>query len=156
MNELVIKDTSTLTPVEIRMDQESFPRLKNIPSEKAVNSLALIVGKAFMYTGRYANDADIAFIATNLYNELLEDERQLGMKEITIEEIWRCIKRSVLGQGSKEMFGISVASLYAIIAEYCKGEGHMASIEASRRLKKRTPATALSMADNYAKLMLKK
>lgn len=125
-NEVMVSGSVSL--VQIRLDQKNYPRIKNMPYQQVIKDLAGVVGTAFMYTGRYANEQDVAFIATNLYQELMSDEQGLGTSNISIAEIGRCIKRSVLGQG-KEMFGISVASLYTIIADYCKGEGHIACKE---------------------------
>jgi hypothetical protein len=39
------------------------------------------------------------------------------------------VRKSVLGQG-KEMYGISVSSIFQALADYCKGEGRMADKEA--------------------------
>lgn len=117
--------------IQMRLNPTQYPRIKNMPYQDAVKQLAGVVGTAFMYTGRSSNEQDIAFIATNLYNEIMMDEENIGMRNISIAEIGRCVKRSVLGQG-KEMFGISVASLYAIVADYCKGEGHLACKEIER------------------------
>lgn len=121
-NELMVNGASSL--VQIRLDAKKYPRIKNMSYGDVIKALAEIVGTAFMYSGRKSDGQDIAFIATSLYQELMTDEQELGMASLTIAEIGRCVKRSVMGQG-QEMFGISVASLYKIIAEYCKGEGHL-------------------------------
>ena len=42
---------------------------------------------------------------------------------ISLGEIQVVVKRAVLG--GSEMFGISVASLYKVIMEFVKGEGHL-------------------------------
>lgn len=110
------------TLVQVRLNQERYPRLKNIPMPDAIKGLASIVTTAYMYSGRMANEKDIYFIATALHKEMMLDEDNLGMPNISLEEIGRAIKKAVLGQG-REMYGISVASLYSTVADYCKGEG---------------------------------
>lgn len=131
MKEQTTKQVVSPSVIQMRLNTKQYPRIKSLPYQDAVKQLAALVGTAFMYTGRPSKEEDIAFIATNLYNEIMMDEENIGMRNISIAEIGRCIKRSVLGQG-KEMFGISVASLYAIVADYCKGEGHLACKEIER------------------------
>ena len=114
---------NTNTLMEIRMDKKRFPRLCQYTREEAVYKISQIVLTAFQYRGQQADPQNIAFIASNLVDELAADLDGYGTKFITLEEISRVIKRAVLGQG-KEMFGISFASLYSAIVDYCKGEGH--------------------------------
>lgn len=131
-NEVII--TGCTPVVQIRLDRNRYPHIANLPYQEVISGLIEIIGMAYSYTGRSCNDDDVVKMATYLYQELMLDEQNLGMKHISLAEIGRCVKKSVLGQG-KEMFGISVSSLYSIIADYCKGEGHLACKEIERMTK---------------------
>ena len=85
---------------------------------------------AYQYRGQQADTYTIMQISSSLIDILMEDEFSIGTKYISFEEIKRVIKRAVLGQG-KEMFGISVSSIFQAIADYCKGEGRVASKQAT-------------------------
>ena len=115
--------------LEIRMDSKTYPRLSAYTREQAIMQMAKVVSQAFLYRGQTADPQNIQFISTALIDELLED-RIFGVKHISFAEISRVVKRAVLG--GSEMFGISVASLYKVIMEYVKGEGHRLSEEAHR------------------------
>jgi hypothetical protein len=54
--------------------------------------------------------------------ELLADDKY-GASSISLAEIQVVVKRAVLG--GSEMFGVSVASLYKVIMDFVKGEGHL-------------------------------
>ena len=156
-NEVMV--SGSVSVVQMRMDQRTYPRLKNVPYETAIKELVKIVGNAFMFSGRNATEHDVAFIATNLYQELMSDEQNLGMMNISLAEIGRCVKKAIFGQG-KEMFGISVASLYIIIADYCKGEGHMAEKQIEemskvRRMQELKASSVGALIDSYAGQMVK-
>ena len=51
--------------------------------------------------------------------------------ERRFEERLEVICRAVLG-GAKELYGVSIASLYSALVEYAKGEGHEASKRANK------------------------
>lgn len=118
--------------MQMREDTERFPRLKAMPREQAVMGISKIVSQAFLYRGQAADPTNIQFISSALVQELLEDDKY-GAAYITLGEIQVVVKRAVLGDS--EMFGISVASLYKIIMEYVRGEGHMIQkqVEEARR-----------------------
>lgn len=118
------------TLVEIRTDSKKFPRLYNYPREEAISLMSGLVLMAYQYRGQQADTYTIMQISSALIDILLEDEFSIGTKYISFEEIKRVIKKAVLGQG-KEMFGISVSSIFQAIAEYCKGEGRVASKQAT-------------------------
>lgn len=109
------------TLLEMRADPERFPRLKAVTREQAVFEMSKIVTQAFLYRGQTADLTTIQFISSNLVDELLADGT-CGASCISFAEIQVVVKRAVLG--ASEMFGISVASLYKVIIEYVKGEGH--------------------------------
>lgn len=107
--------------LEMRADAERFPRLKTFTREQAVFEMSKIVSQAFLYRGQAADPTNIKFISAALVNELMDD-RQYGLSSLSLAEIQVVVKRAVLG--GSEMFGISVASLYKVILDFAKGEGH--------------------------------
>lgn len=109
------------TLLEMRADSTRFPRIKTIPREQAVMGMAKIISQAFLYRGQAADLTNIQFISSALVDELLEDDKY-GAGYLSLAEIQVVVKRAVLG--GSEMFGISVASLYKVIMEFVKGEGH--------------------------------
>ena len=109
------------TLLEMRQHPELFPRLKTIPREQAVFEMSKIVSQAFLYRGQAADPTNIQFIASALVQELMDDDK-FGASSLSLAEIQVVVKRAVLGES--EMFGISVASLYKVIMEFVKGEGH--------------------------------
>lgn len=122
--------TGAVSLVDIRRDKERFPRLCSMPVKESVAKVSEIVAKAFMYRGQQADPVNISFISMNLVEELLQ-ERVYGARFITIEEISRAVKKAILG--GSEMMGINVASLYKVVMEYVKGEGHLADKEAKEK-----------------------
>ena len=75
-----------------------------------------------------------------------------------MEEIKRVIKRAALGQG-KEMYGISVSSLFQALADYCKGEGRMADQQAKEVVAKRRDlknSIIAPMIESMSQLMARK
>lgn len=109
--------------LDMRRDSKRFPRLNTYPREKAVEELKVIISQAFLYRGQAADPNNVLFITTNLLDELLADYDGIGTKYISMAEISRVVKKSIL---TEEMYGISVASLYKAIRRYCEGEGHEA------------------------------
>ncbi len=118
--------------LEMRADSSRFPRIKTMPREQAVNGMSRIVSQAFLYRGQAADSTNIHFIANALVDEILADDK-FGAAFLSLGEIQVVVKRAVLG--GSEMFGISVASLYKVIMDYVKGEGHLnqKKIEEMRR-----------------------
>lgn len=108
--------------LEMRRDSARFPRLKAMPREQAIMGMSKIVSQAFLYKGQAADPTNIQFISSTLVQELLDDDTY-GACYLSLAEIQVIVKRAVLG--GTEMFGISVSSLYKIIMEYVKGEGHL-------------------------------
>lgn len=108
--------------LEMRADPSRFPRLKSVPREQAVFEMTKIVNQAFLYRGQAADPKNIQFISSALVQELLDDDKY-GAGYLSLAEIQVVVKRAVLG--GSEMFGISVASLYKVIMEFAKGEGHL-------------------------------
>ena len=108
--------------LEMRADSTRFPRIKSVPREQAVFEMTKIVTQAFLYRGQAADVTTIQFISSSLVDELLADDKY-GASSISFAEIQVVVKRAILG--GSEMFGISVASLYKVIMEFVKGEGHL-------------------------------
>jgi len=116
--------------VEIRRHPELYPRIKTTPDEEAVNKMTTMVYAAFLYRGQDATTTTIRFIANALVAEIKADTK-FGLGSLSWEEIGRTIRLAVLG-GGKEMYGVSVASLYAALVDYAKTEGHDADRRASQ------------------------
>lgn len=139
--------------VDIRMDAQRFPRLKNLSAQSATARLQQVVAMAYTYTGRPAEGGRIEVVASALYNELLEDKRRLGTANITIEEVGHAVKSAIL-EGDGEMY-ISVATLYKAVCNYAAGEGNDAQQAAYKRTiderRKALEASAAgAMLDSYA------
>ena len=139
-NEITTTNGQLMTPasnqvslLEMRMDEKRFPRIGAFPREQAVFEMSKIVSQAFLYKGQAADPKNIQFISCALVDELQSDLDRLGTKHISFGEISRVVKRAVL---QDDMYGISVASLYKVIIEYIKGEGHRLQQEVSERKRK--------------------
>ena len=139
-NEITTTNDQLMTPasnqvslLEMRMDEKRFPRIGAFPREQAVFEMSKIVSQAFLYKGQAADPKNIQFISCALVDELQSDLDRLGTKHISFAEISRVVKRAVL---QDDMYGISVASLYKVIIEYIKGEGHRLQQEVSERKRK--------------------
>lgn len=157
MNEMIIP-TGQATLVDIRTDSKTFPRLHTYDRQEAIGQMNIILLMAFQYRGQQADAYTINQMSASLIELLIEDEYSLGMKYLTFEEIKRIVRKAALGQG-KEMYGISVSSIFQALADYCKGEGKMASQQARVILEqKRELARAIvaPMIDSYANTLIKK
>ena len=139
-NEMTTTNGQLMTPasnqvslLEMRMDEKRFPRIGAFPREQAVFEMSKIVSQAFLYKGQAADPKNIQFISCALVDELQSDLDRLGTKHISFGEISRVVKRAVL---QDDMYGISVASIYRVIIEYIKGEGHRLQQEVSERKRK--------------------
>ena len=139
-NEITTTNGQLMTPasnqvslLEMRMDAKRFPRIGAFPREQAVFEMSKIVSQAFLYKGQAADPKNIQFISCALVDELQSDLDRLGTKNISFAEISRVVKRAVL---QDDMYGISVASIYKVIIEYIKGEGHRLQQEVSERKRK--------------------
>lgn len=139
-NDMTTTNSQLMTPassqaslLEMRMDAKRFPRIGAFPREQAVFEMSKIVSQAYLYKGQAADPKNIQFISCALVDELQSDLDRLGTKHISFGEISRVVKRAVL---QDDMYGISVASLYKVIIEYIKGEGHRLQQEVSERKRK--------------------
>ena len=119
-NQLMTPASNQVSLLDIRKDAKRFPRLHTYSREQAVTEMSKIVSQAFLYKGQAADPNNIQFISCSLVDELQADLDRLGTRFLSFAEISRIVKRAVL---QDEMYGISVASLYKVIAEYVKGEG---------------------------------
>lgn len=129
MNNLTTQQPAKATLVEIRTDNKRFPRLHTYRKEDAVSQMNMIIMMAFQLRGQQADVQTILQMSATLIDILNEDEYGIGTQYLSFEEIKRVIRRASLGQ-SREMYGISVSSLFQALADYCKGEGRMADKEA--------------------------
>lgn len=156
MNALTTQTSSSL--VEIRTDDKRFPRLYKYSREEAVNQMNMIIMMAFQFRGQQADAMTIFQMSSSLIDILNEDEYGIGTRFLSFEEIKRVVRKAVLGQG-REMFGISVSSLFQALADYCKGEGRSADIEAKEIASKRKSlrdSIIAPMVDSMAELMIKR
>lgn len=127
-NEITTTNGQLMTPasnqvslLEMRLNEKRFPRIGTFPREQAVFEMSKIVSQAFLYKGQAADPKNIQFISCAIVDELQSDLDRLGTRNISFGEISRVVKRAVL---QDEMYGISVASIYKVIIDYIKGEGH--------------------------------
>ena len=132
--QLMTPASNQVSLLEMRMDEKRFPRIGAFPREQAVLEMSKIVSQAFFYKGQAADPTNIQFISCSLVDELQADLDKLGTRNISFAEISRIVKRSVL---QDEMYGISVASLYKVIIEYIKGEGHRLHQQVAEMRRKR-------------------
>ena len=134
-NEIANYNPGQASLLEMRADATRFPRIKTMSREQAVSGLIRIVSQAFLYRGQAADPVNVQFISNALLNELLEDDKY-GAGYLSLAEIQVVVKRAILG--GSEMFGISVASLYKVIMEFVKGEGHLNQQQVLEQRKKET------------------
>ena len=134
-NEIANYNPGQASLLEMRADATRFPRINTMSREQAVSGLIRIVSQAFLYRGQAADPVNVQFISNALLNELLEDDKY-GAGYLSLAEIQVVVKRAVLG--GSEMFGISVASLYKVIMEFVKGEGHLNQQQVLEQRKKET------------------
>ena len=134
-NEIANYNPGQASLLEMRADATRFPRINTMSREQAVSGLIRIVSQAFLYRGQAADPVNVQFISNALLNELLEDDKY-GAGYLSLAEIQVIVKRAVLG--GSEMFGISVASLYKVIMEFVKGEGHRNQQQVLEQRKKET------------------
>ena len=134
-NEIANYNPGQASLLEMRADATRFPRINTMSREQAVSGLIRIVSQAFLYRGQAADPVNVQFISDALLNELLEDDKY-GAGYLSLAEIQVIVKRAILG--GSEMFGISVASLYKVIMEFVKGEGHLNQQQVLEQRKKET------------------
>ena len=158
MNQLTTIPAEKATLVDIRTDNRRFPRLHSYQREEAIMQMNMIIMMAFQFRGQQADAQTIIQMSSSLIDILNEDEYGIGTKYLSFEEIKRVVRKAALGQ-SKEMYGISVSSLFQALADYCKGEGRMADKQAkenAHRIVETKNAIMASMIQGYSEQMLKK
>lgn len=114
--------------VKCRLYPEKYPRIGETDHDAAVSRMVPLVWAAILYKGQDASEQRIAYIAECLVDEIMADDK-LGLRSLSWEEIGITIRNAVLGV-SGEMYGVSVATLYAALAAYAKNEGHQAELKA--------------------------
>lgn len=138
---LVNYNPGNATLLEMRADSVRFPRLNSMHVEQAILGMSKIVSQAFLYRGQAADPTNIRFISSTLVQELLADDRY-GASNISLAEIQVVVKRAVLG--GQEMFGVSVASLYKVIMDFVKGEGHVNQVKVNEDYKRQEESRILT------------
>lgn len=116
--------------VDIRRDPQKYPRISATPLNDALTQMTPIVYGAALYRGQEMSPAQVRFIANALVSEILADTK-FGLRTLSWMEIGMVIRNAVLG-GAKEMYGVSVATLYSALVEYAKTEGHEADKKAAQ------------------------
>ncbi len=116
--------------VEVRRDKTKYPRVSETQFPVAVDKMQRLVFAAFLYRGQEASPTTMRFIADALVREINADIH-FGLRHISWYEVGMVIRRAGLG-GAREMYGVSVATLYAALVDYAKNEGHTASSDALR------------------------
>lgn len=115
--------------VAVRKDAKKYPRIAATSFDEAVAKMTLLVHAAALYRGQDLSELTIRFIANALVSEILSDTRY-NLPALSWEEIGIAIRAAVL-EGTQNFYGVSVASLYAALVAYVKGEGHEASVRAN-------------------------
>lgn len=104
--------------IDIRRDALTYPRIKDYDSFVLLQEIKSLILMVYQYRGQKPESAaEIETMARSLVAEILADEFGDELKELTIEEIRRSLRRAALGKGN-EMYGINVQSLYDAIADY--------------------------------------
>lgn len=116
--------------VKVRADAEAFPRIGATPFDKAVELIRPLVYSAVLYNGQEITESRLDFVSASLVSEILND-RKLGLRSLSWYEVGMVIRDAVLGC-AREMYGISVATLYSALVDYAKGEGHEAQKKANQ------------------------
>ena len=158
MNQLTTIPADKATLVDIRTDNKRFPRLHSYRREDAIAQMNMVIMMAFQFRGQHADAQSIIQMSASLIDILLDDEYGIGTKFLSFEEIKRVIRKAALGQG-REMYGISVSSLFQALADYCKGEGRMANQQAreiAAHQRETKDAIMASIIQGYSEQMLKK
>lgn len=131
MNQLTSIPAERATLIDIRTDNRRFPRLYTYRREEAVTQMNVIILMAFQLRGQHADVQTIMQMSSSLIDILNDDDYGIGTKYLSFEEIKRVVKKAALGQ-AREMYGLSVSSLFQVLADYCRGEGLMADKEARK------------------------
>ena len=158
MNNLTTIPPEKASLVDIRTDSRRFPRLYTYRKEEAINQMNMIIMMAYQFRGQHADVLTIRQMSASLIDILNDDEYNIGTKYLSFEEIKRIVRKAALGQ-TKEMYGISVSSLFQALADYCKGEGRMASQQATEIVAKQRElrnSIIAPMLQGYSEKMLKK
>ena len=118
--------------VELRRNQDLYPRLHSYTPEAAIQKMVPIVWAACLYRNQEMSDERLKFIAQTLYYELMLEPRW-DMRQLTFNEIGIAIRAAVMGERG-EFYTISVASLYRAVLDYARNEGHEADKRATQRI----------------------
>jgi len=132
--------------VAIRRDPVAFPRINATPRDQAIVKMFPLVYAAFLYRGQEASQETLQFIAQALVDEIMADTHY-GLQTLSWMEIGMVIRKAVLG-GGKELYGVSVSTLYAALVDYAKTEGHEASKRAAQSHPLPAPAPAVQTYDD--------
>ncbi|MBR5199477.1 MAG: hypothetical protein IKW20_06575 [Bacteroidales bacterium] len=143
-NELmIVQEQPAATLVEVRRDNNRFPRLHSYPADIAVRMMAACVLRAARYFDADVKMDEVHQTAFDLYTELMADVEGLRTYNLTFEEICRSIRKAATGQ-SVEYYGrLSFHFLYKCIMSYVKEE----VLEANRQMLRSSEADRIK---NYS------
>lgn len=134
----------TVSYLDIRRDTTTYPRIDAVPAEVAVAAITQIIYRATFNAApggfrEEGGDERIATMAAELYDICLEDYDGLGTHLLSFAEIARVIRAASV---KRDLYGISVRSLYDALLDYCQGEGRKASqqVKAERWAQLQAPA----------------
>lgn len=129
---LAVAPSSEVSFVDIRRHPEIYPRITDVPADLAQRAMEQIIFRAMFYKAAGSLKDDdvierIALMASELLHLLKDDEECIGTKRLSFAEIARVIRTACISVQGREMYGITVAGLYAALSDYCLNEGHKAS-----------------------------
>lgn len=150
-NGIVVAPQCDASPLAVRADRARYPRVKDVTPAEGVTMMMQIVGCTQIYANRKTGKEELLAIARALYAELLADDFCKGTRYLAWVEIERAIRRGILGAG-KEMYGISVSTLYQAILNYMDEVVTPAQRQMQQERKK-VGVDVSAMCDTYAGMM---
>lgn len=138
MNEL-INVSPFAGAADLLVARERSTRLCSMVRNEAIESIRKILYKMTLYRGQAPDAQMLAFTSNALYEELVAD-KTCGLSFITMPELEHVVKKAVL---HRDIY-LSVATVYAALEEYAKGEGH----ELERQCLEQKRAEARALPDN--------
>lgn len=152
MNNSVAIYDPKVSLLEVRADSKTYPRIKDIPFSEAVEKVKAIILTAYIMKGQKPEGEDIERMAAILVSELVE-RNDYGTMYITLHEIHYAIRKGLLDP-SQEVYGISVVSLFKLIAHFAKTEGRANQDAVMARRRTAVPKEIGEAIDKASKIMI--
>ena len=131
---------------DLKTARERCSRLCQMEPKDAIEAIRELLYKMTLYRGQAPDQQYLIFTAKTLYEEILAD-KSCGLAYITMPEMEYAVKQAVL---HNDLF-IAVASVFAVLEEYARGEGH--EIERQIADERKQAARALPADPRYAALL---